>query len=99
MISEATLQQTDAGLVPAGPGWFVMNALNARWFVKPGQGHSLPLTGVDDQEAALVPMLGMSIRVVNPGEPPPRITGRPSKRTFSCSAARPSLSSRGRNAR
>jgi uncharacterized cupin superfamily protein len=69
MISEATLLQTDAGLVPAGPGWFVMSAQNARWFEKPGQGHSLPLTGADDQEAALFPMLGMAIRMVNPGEP------------------------------
>ena len=70
MVSEAELQQTDAGLVPASPGWFVMNARDARWFEKPGQGFSLPLTGDDEYEAeTFFPMLGMAIRVVNPGEP------------------------------
>jgi mannose-6-phosphate isomerase-like protein (cupin superfamily) len=70
MVSEAELRQTDAGPVPASPGWFVMNARDARWFEKPGQGLSLPLTGVDEYEAeTFFPMLGMAIRVVNPGEP------------------------------
>jgi hypothetical protein len=37
---------------------------------KPGQGFSLPLTGDDEYEAeTFFPMLGMAIRVVNPGEP------------------------------
>src|SRR5919205_941132 len=70
MVPEAELRQTDAGLVPASPGWFVMNARDARWFEKPGQGFSLPLTGDDEYEAeTFFPMLGMAIRVVNPGEP------------------------------
>jgi uncharacterized cupin superfamily protein len=48
----------------------MLNAKDARWVEKPGQGHSLPLTGLDDQEAeTLFPMLGMALRVVNPGEP------------------------------
>jgi uncharacterized cupin superfamily protein len=67
---EAKLEDTGAGLVAASPGWFVMNAREARWFEKPGMGHSLPLTGVDEYEAeTFFPMLGMSIRVVGPGEP------------------------------
>jgi mannose-6-phosphate isomerase-like protein (cupin superfamily) len=70
MVREAELRQTDAGLVPASRGWFVVNARDARWFEKPGQGFSLPLTGVDEYEAeTFFPMLGMAIRVVNPGEP------------------------------
>jgi uncharacterized cupin superfamily protein len=70
MVPEAELSETDAGLVPASTGWFVMNARDARWFEKPGQGFSLPLTGVDEYEAeTFFPMLGMAIRVVNPGEP------------------------------
>jgi uncharacterized cupin superfamily protein len=70
MVSEAELRQTGAGLVPASPGWFVMNARDARWSEKPGQGFSLSLTGVDEYEAeTFFPMLGMAIRVVNPGEP------------------------------
>ncbi len=70
MISEARLEDTGNGLVPASAGWFVMNARDARWFEKPGQGHSLPLTGHDEYEAeTFFPMLGMSLRVVRPGEP------------------------------
>jgi mannose-6-phosphate isomerase-like protein (cupin superfamily) len=69
-VPEARLEETDAGLVPASRGWFVMNAHDARWFEKPGQGHSLPLTGDDAHEAeTFFPMLGMAIRVVNAGEP------------------------------
>ena len=70
MVSEANLKQTEAGLVAAGTGWFVMNARDARWFDKPGQGLSLPLTGNDEHEAEThFPMLGMAIRVIGPGQP------------------------------
>ena len=70
MVPEATLEETEAGLVPTSTGWFVMNARDARWFDKPGQGHSVPLTGHDEYEAeTFFPMLGMAIRVVSPGEP------------------------------
>ena len=70
MVPEAQLDDTDVGLVPASTGWFVLNARDARWFDKPGQGYSVPLTGNDEYEAeTFFPMLGMAIRVVNPGEP------------------------------
>ena len=70
VVPEAELEETEAGLVPASVGWFVMNARDARWFDKPGQGHSVPLTGYDEYEAeTFFPMLGMAIRVVSPGEP------------------------------
>jgi mannose-6-phosphate isomerase-like protein (cupin superfamily) len=70
MVPEAPLEQTEAGLLPSGPGWFVLNARDTRWFEKPGQGHSLPLTGYDEVEAeTLFPMLGLAIRVVRSGEP------------------------------
>jgi len=70
MVPEAELRETEAGLVPASAGWFVMNARDARWFDKPEQGHSVPLTGYDEYEAeTFFPMLGMAIRVVGPGEP------------------------------
>ena len=62
--------ETDVGLVPASSGWFVMNARDARWFDKPGRGYSLPLTGHDKYEAeTFFPMLGMTIRVIEPGQP------------------------------
>lgn len=70
MVPEAELEQTDAGLVPASRGWFVMNARDARWFRRPGRGDSLPLTGADEFEAeTYFPMHGMSIQVLSPGEP------------------------------
>jgi uncharacterized cupin superfamily protein len=70
VVREAKLEDTGAGLVPTTVGWFVLNARDARWFDKPGQGHSVPLTGHDEYEAeTFFPMLGMAIRVMNPGEP------------------------------
>jgi uncharacterized cupin superfamily protein len=68
MVPEAPLDETAAGLVPGGSGWFVMNARDARWFQRPGRS-SLPLTGSDEFEAeTYFPMLGMSIQVLSPGE-------------------------------
>jgi uncharacterized cupin superfamily protein len=70
VVPEAKLEDKGAGLVPQTAGWFVLNARDARWFDKPGQGHSVPLTGSDEYEAeTFFPMLGMAIRVMNPGEP------------------------------
>jgi uncharacterized cupin superfamily protein len=70
VVPEARLEQTNAGLVPASAGWFVMNARDGRWFHKPGRGDSIPLTGCDEHEAeTYFPMLGMSIQVLPPGEP------------------------------
>ena len=70
MIPEASLAETDAGLVPASTGWFVLNARDGRWFHKPGRGDSIPLTGCDEYEAeTFFPMLGMSVQVLSPGEP------------------------------
>jgi hypothetical protein len=37
VVPEAELKQTDAGLVPASTGWFVMNVRDARLFDKPGK--------------------------------------------------------------
>jgi uncharacterized cupin superfamily protein len=70
VIPEAQLERTEAGLVAASAGWFVLNAREARWFHRPGRGDSLPLTGVDEFEAeTYFPMLGVSIQVLAPGEP------------------------------
>src|SRR6266508_4723534 len=67
MVPEAELKQTEACLVPASRGWFVLNVRDTRWWDKPGQGHSVPLTGDDEYEAeTFFPMLGIAIRVMNP---------------------------------
>src|SRR6516165_1142728 len=70
MVEEAKLEDSGNGLVVASQGWFVMNARDARWFEQPGRRHSLPLTGCDEYEAeTFFPMLGMAIRVLEPGAP------------------------------
>jgi uncharacterized cupin superfamily protein len=70
MVPEAPLEQTEAGLVPAGPGWFVLGAREARWIRRPGRGHSLPFTGATrDEVEALFPQLGVGLVVLEPGEP------------------------------
>lgn len=69
MIPEAPLEQTDAGLVPVGPGWFVLNARDGRWNERPGR-RGLTFTGSDDWEADwFFPMLGINLAVLEPGEP------------------------------
>lgn len=70
VIPEARLEDTGAGLVPVEQGWFVLNARDARWF-RWGEGRrNLPLTGVDEHEAeTYFPMLGMALRILEPGTP------------------------------
>ena len=68
MIPEAPLEQTDTGLVPVGPGWFVLNARDARWNARPGR-HSVSFTGKTEWESDwLFPMLGVNLAVLEPGE-------------------------------
>lgn len=70
MVAEAPLERTDAGLVPSGPGWFVLNAREARWIHREGRGDSVPLTGWTAFEAeTYFPQLGVNVFVLGPGEP------------------------------
>ena len=38
MVPEAPLDKTAIGVVPGGPGWFVLNATEARWRERPQRG-------------------------------------------------------------
>ena len=70
MVPEAPLEQTDPGLAPAGPGWFVVNAREARWRRRPQRGNSLPLTGYTDaEEQSWFSQLGVALLHLEPGEP------------------------------
>lgn len=70
MVPEAELEPTDAGLVPAGHGWFVLNARDARWSRREGRGDSLPFTGWTDEDVdSLFPQVGVNLVVLAPGEP------------------------------
>jgi uncharacterized cupin superfamily protein len=70
MVPEAPLEQTGAGLVAAGVGWFVLNARDARWIRRDGRGHNLPFTGWTELEAeTYFPQLGVALVALEPGEP------------------------------
>jgi uncharacterized cupin superfamily protein len=70
MVPEAPLEDTGDGLSPAGEGWFVLNAREARWRHREGRGDSLPFTGFSDLEAeTYFPQLGVNLVVLGPGEP------------------------------
>jgi uncharacterized cupin superfamily protein len=64
VISEARLEHADGGLAPAEPGWFVLNARQARWRQAEGRGARLSFEG-----EAEFPQLGISLFVLAPGEP------------------------------
>ncbi|MGH3046027.1 MAG: cupin domain-containing protein [Gaiellaceae bacterium] len=64
MVPEAPLEQTENGLVPAGEGWFVLNAREARWRDRKGRGASLSFEGAMD-----FPQVGINLFVLAPGEP------------------------------
>ncbi|HJU48769.1 MAG TPA: cupin domain-containing protein [Gaiellaceae bacterium] len=60
-VPEATLTQTDAGLVAQGDGWFVLNARDASWIRSEERGQDTDFEG--GQEWA---QLGFRIQVVAP---------------------------------
>ena len=64
MVPEAPLERTESGLVPGGPGWFVLNATDARWRERPRRGYSLPFEGKAD-----FTQVGVTLFVLDPGEP------------------------------
>ena len=70
MVPEAPLEETEAGLVPVGGGWFVVNARLARWIHREGRGESLPFTGWTPFETeTYFPQVGINLVVLGPGEP------------------------------
>jgi uncharacterized cupin superfamily protein len=69
MVPEAPLEKTEAGRTPAGEGWFVLNAYEARWRRRGGRGVSVAFTGSTDIEAeTYFPQLGIQLAVLGPGE-------------------------------
>jgi uncharacterized cupin superfamily protein len=64
VVSEAELKQVEYGLVPTGPGWYVLNACEATWFDKKGRGFSAAL-----ESRGHMDQVGISLYVLRPGEP------------------------------
>ena len=63
MVPEAPLERADGGLVPAGEGWFVLNAREAQWL----EGDFGAYTRFEGE--ARFPQLGINIGVLAPGQP------------------------------
>jgi uncharacterized cupin superfamily protein len=63
VVPEAPLEETEAGLVPAGEGWFVLNARDGRWRHQEGRGERVRFEGETP-----FPQVGVSLYVLAPGE-------------------------------
>ena len=66
MAEEARLILKEAGLVPEGEGWFVVNAREARWWRHEAFGAA---TTFENEEDAPFKEFGINIQVLAPGEP------------------------------
>ena len=66
MPQEARLVPREAGLVPEGEGWFVVNAREARWWRHEAFGAA---TTFENEEEAPFKEFGINIQVLAPGQP------------------------------
>jgi uncharacterized cupin superfamily protein len=62
-VPEAPLERTEHGLVPTGPGWYVLNARDARWYDRGGRRHVCDLEGETQFE-----QVGVNLFVLEPGQ-------------------------------
>jgi uncharacterized cupin superfamily protein len=65
VVPEAPLEQTEDGLLPAGEGWYVLNAREAAWREVEGRERWPRLEG----RRPAFPQLGVGLSVLEPGEP------------------------------
>jgi uncharacterized cupin superfamily protein len=64
LVQEASLEQTEFGLVPKGEGWFVVNAKDARWLEHDTFGSGTTFEGDPHFKE-----IGVNIGVLEPGQP------------------------------
>jgi uncharacterized cupin superfamily protein len=64
-VPEAPLERTEHGLVPAGEGWFVLNAKDARWHLE-GVGGRLTFF---EGDRSRFEQLGFNVSILDPGQP------------------------------
>jgi uncharacterized cupin superfamily protein len=62
-VNEANLEQTEHGLVPKGPGWYVVNARDVPWSAAEGRGAYSDLEGEPEFE-----QYGVHLVTLAPGE-------------------------------
>jgi uncharacterized cupin superfamily protein len=61
---ETQVSETDAGRVPGGDGWFVVNLAGAAAKTSENAGYAFPFEG-----AASFPHFGINVHVLQPGQP------------------------------
>jgi uncharacterized cupin superfamily protein len=66
MVPESRLEPTEAGLVPKGDGWFVLNAREARWLHAPGRSAICEFEGFHEGEQDFL-QYGINLNVLEPG--------------------------------
>ena len=66
-MKEASLRETETGLVPEGAGWFVLNLRDASWSTFEGGG-----TWVDFGAEGVRQQIGVGVHVLMPGDAPGR---------------------------
>jgi uncharacterized cupin superfamily protein len=76
-VPEAKLEQLPEGLGAEGPGWFVLNARDARWWERQGLGRWVDLEGDGD-----FTQLGVRIAVLQPGQPSGMYHGETGQENF-----------------
>ena len=64
MVPEAKLEQTEAGLVATGEGWFVVNARDVHWYHADGRPALCDFEGNQNFS-----QLGINLNVLEPGMP------------------------------
>jgi uncharacterized cupin superfamily protein len=64
MVPEARFEQTDAGIVAKGDGWYVLNAKDCRWYHTEGRPAFCDFEG-----DAQFRQLGINVTVLEPGQP------------------------------
>ena len=64
VVPEAPIERVGSGLAPTGPGWFVVNAREARWRA----GHFGAFAIFENREAEFE-QVGINIGVLQPGQP------------------------------
>jgi uncharacterized cupin superfamily protein len=78
-VPEAKLVEQDGGLVPAGPGWFVVNVREARAMHHDFAGRYMPFESRAD---APFEQFGINIHVLMPGEPNAKYHAESSQEAF-----------------
>ncbi|HVV59840.1 MAG TPA: cupin domain-containing protein [Gaiellaceae bacterium] len=67
-MDEAQLEPTDAGLVPRGEGWFVVNARDAAWRHAEGRSAVCIFEGTGEGATGFH-QFGINVNVLEPGQP------------------------------